>query len=283
MSDEIRLNPGHPSHRPITSLLGVLLSFLRMNLSEELRYPMPFVLRQMSFLAELAVFYFVAQLIGDSSAVGGDYFTFVVIGIGVSRMLQPTLGGFGVDLQRAQSRGTLESWLVEPVSWISLPFAMSIWSIMVGVVSGLAILIVGTAFGARYALGGAIVTVPLLAVGLVASSATGILIAGQTVVAKRAAPVLQLYTLAASLLGGMLFPITLLPAWLRALSWLIPHTYVINAARAALMPQTVAGAVDPSLALLALALFSAIIMPLGLWSLSRWLQLGRRLGVLGGY
>lgn len=265
------------------SMLAVVGAFLRMSLAEELRFPMPFVLQQVSFVAPLALYFFVARLIGDSSQVGGDYFTFVVIGMVVNRMLQSTLGGFGADLQRAQNRGSLEAWLVEPVPWIALPFAMSLWSIVIGVVSGTIIFAISLLMGARYDLGGLLEVVPLLALGLVASSATGILIAGQTLVAKRASPVLQIYTLAASILGGLLFPVTLLPGWLRALSWLIPHTYVINAARMALMPEAVAGAVEVPTALAALAIFSVVVMPLGLWSMSRWLQFGRRLGVLGGY
>lgn len=271
------------TERTAGKIRGVVAAFLRMSLAEELRFPMPFVLKQVGFVAPLAIYFFVARLIGDSDQVGGDYFTFVVIGLVVTRMLHATLGGFGADLQRAQNRGSLEAWLVEPIPWLALPFAMSLWSIVEGVVSGAIIFAVSLLLGARYEFGGVLSTLALLALGLMASSAMGILIAGQTLVAKRASPILQVYNLAASILGGMLFPVTLLPAWLRALSWLIPHTYVINAARSALMIQPVAGEIEVRVALTALAVFCIIVLPLGLFSLSRWLKLGRRLGVLGGY
>lgn len=264
-------------------IVAVVSAFLRMSLAEELRFPVPFVLKQLGFVVPLAVYFFVARLIGNSSQVGNDYFTFVVIGVIVNRMLQSTLGGFGADLQRAQSRGSLEAWLVEPIPWLALPFAMSLWSIVEGVVAGVVIFAVSLLLGAMYDFGGILEMIALLALGLVASSAMGILIAGQTLVAKRASPILQIYTLAATILAGVLFPITLLPDWLRALSWIIPHTYVINAARMALMPEPVAGAIDVPIALSALAVFCIAVLPLGLFSLSRWLQLGRRLGVLGGY
>ncbi|MGH2543440.1 MAG: ABC transporter permease, partial [Ardenticatenaceae bacterium] len=96
-------------------------------------------------------------------------------------------------------------------------------------------------------------------------------------------PIVALYGMAASLLAGVLFSVDLLPGWLRALSWLVPHTYVINAARDVLMHAPVAGSVPFPSAVIALLVFIAITFIPGLLALSRSLDYARELGTLSGY
>ena len=86
-----------------------------------------------------------------------------------------------------------------------------------------------------------------------------------------------------SLLAGSLFPVSLLPEWLQVLSWAIPHTYVINAARTVLMDDPGAFAISFSNATLALLVFNVVVMSLGLWVFSRSLEYGRKMGLLSGY
>ena len=119
---------------------------------------------------------------------------------------------------------------------------------------------------------------------MLASLAIGVLSGSVVVLAKRGDPVLTLYTIAASLLSGALFPVELLPAWLRWLSWLLPQTYVISALRHLLMPQ---GELLPGAsigqAVLGLSVFVLIGLPLALWVFGRAMEAGRRMGVLSGY
>ena len=82
----------------------------------------------------LVLSFFIGQLIRDER-VGNDYLTFVSIGLGVTSMLGGALSGFGMSLQRAFQRGTLETYLVEPVPWTFLPFAMNTWQVLLGLVN----------------------------------------------------------------------------------------------------------------------------------------------------
>ena len=90
-------------------------------------------------------------------------------------------------------------------------------------------------------------------------------------------------TLAASLLGGALFSIDQLPGWLRWFSFLIPHTYVINSARAVLMPDPGSFFMPFGVAAATLLIFNLVFLSLGLWLVSRSLQFARREGILGEY
>ena len=72
--------------------------------------------------------------------------------------------------------------------------------------------------------------------------------------------------------------------WLQAFSWVIPHTYVIQALRRVLMPS---GEVLPGpttgQALIALLVFSAIAYPIALTIFGRTMDYGRKIGALSGY
>ena len=57
---------------------------------------------------------------------------FTVIGFATTALLSAAMIGFGNTLQRAFQRGTMETFLVEPVPWTTLPLAMNQWQVMNG-------------------------------------------------------------------------------------------------------------------------------------------------------
>jgi ABC-2 type transport system permease protein len=65
-----------------------------------------------------------------------------------------------------------------------------------------------------------------------------------------------------ALLGGVLYPITVLPAWLQIFSYLLPITYSLRGMRHALLQGYSLEAL--SLDILALIVFSVLLLPLGM-------------------
>lgn len=254
-----------------------------MDYIEDISYPLSTILKQVGIVAPVFVYFFIGELVGENPEVGNDYFTFAVIGVGVTTILQAALSGFGGSLQRAQNRGTFETLLVEPVPWTFLPFAMNLWRIVVGSFSGSLIFLLGLALGATYILAGFPKLIVLIFLGVLASMGIGIVAASLMVLAKRSQPVLTLYGLAASLFAGALFSVDQLPPFLKALSWLIPHTYVINSARAVLMEDPGTFFIPFNQAVLALTVFNIFIFAIGLWLFSKALQYARKMGLLSGY
>ncbi len=280
MSPRTRRRLKRSPNRPTPSIAA---AFLRMDFIEEISYPASLVLSELGTVMPVFVFFFIGELVGESSAVGGDYFTFAVLGLAVTASLQGALGGFGGSLQRALNRGTLETLLVEPVPWTFLPFAMNLWRILMGVMEGGLILILGAILGAQYNLAGAGAFLVLLFLGIIANMAIGIVAASVLVLAKRSKPFLTLYGMAASLLAGSLFSVSQLPEWLRVFSWAIPHTYVINASRTVLMDDPGTFMVPFTTAVTALLIFDVVVFTVGLWLFSRSLEYGRKMGMLSGY
>ena len=274
---------GKSLRREIRRLWAVTIAFLRIYVIDEITYPASFVMTEIGVLAPVFIYYFVGELVGERADVGGDYFTFAVIGMAVSAVLQAALAGFGNALQAAQNRGLFESFLVEPVPWLYLPVAMNLYRVLLGMVNGFLLIGVGLLFGVSINGAGLPQFLILLSLGVVASVAVGIAAAAVGILAKRAQPLLTLYGLAASLLGGALFSVAQLPDFLRWLSYAIPHTYVINAARSVLMDNPGSFVMSFDTAVWALLGFCAVVLTSALWLFNRTLQYARTEGILSGY
>ena len=118
---------------------------------------------------------------------------------------------------------------------------------------------------------------------LTSAMAIGILSAAVLMLTLKSQPVLQIYSIVASILGGSVFPVTVLPGWLQPLSYLIPHTYAINGARTAFTANPGDFTISFQQSAVALGVFSIIVLPLGIWLFGRSLEYARRMGLLSGY
>jgi ABC-2 type transport system permease protein len=254
-------------------------AFFRLGLQQELSYPMGFVTSQFSAFLPVFIFFFVAKLVERP-----DYFTFVVIGLVAAKFVDAGVRGFSTEIDIAINRGWLEMFLVEPLHWRLLPVSMVQWRAVQGIVSSGLMVAISVLLGARFDTDGIPIALAIIALGLVAGLAIGTLSASLKVLAKQGDPILFIYGLLVQVFSGVYFPIDILPAPLRWISWLIPHTYVIVALRGALMsggPES--AAITSTEALLALGLFCLVVFPLALWVYGRALEYGRKLGVLSGY
>jgi ABC-2 type transport system permease protein len=265
------------------SVLTLAGAFLRKDATEEFSYPLALLLTELGLFVPMIAYLFVGDLVGSSDVIGGDYFTYAAIGISVTVMLGSALMGFGYALQQSQTRGQFETLLVEPVPWLFLPVTMNAWKTVLGTVNGILVLTVAGILGANFIMGGLPQLAILILLGITAETGIGILAASLMVVAKRAQPVLTLYGLAASLLGGALFSVDQLPSWIRWASYLVPRTYVINASRTLLMEDPGTFVISFQTAVVVLSIFTIIVLPLGLWLLWRSMQYARREGILAGY
>jgi ABC-2 type transport system permease protein len=259
------------------------MAFLRADVVEEMSYPMSLVLGQLGIVVPIFVSFFIADLVGDSREVGGDYLTFATIGLAMGAALQATLQGFGNRLQQIQDRGLFESILVEPIKWLWMPVAMNQWNMFRGFINAILLLLIGSALGADIQLSGIPATLAVVLAGMAAVSSIGILSASLMVLAKRSQPVVILYGLAASIFGGALFSLSQLPDWLRPISYLFPHTYVLNGVRSALMEDPGTFILTVPEALLGLGITTVVVGGVGLFLFQKSLQTARELGLLSGY
>ena len=260
-------------------------AFLRLGWRQAISYPLGFFMSQISNFLPILIFFFVSDLVTrPGRTFGGDYFSSVVIGLIGVKLLDSGLRGFGMQMDIAINRGWLEMFLVEPVRWRFLPIAMSQWPNVLGIFAVATMVALALALGATFEPSGIPIALAIGALGMFAGLAIGTMSAAIKVLAKSGDPILLLYTLMAQLFSGVYFPVDSLPSGLRWVSYLMPHTYVIQGLRKALLPDGADLAGPSSLAtVLTLLIFSVLAYPLAIWIWGRALEYGRKLGVLSGY
>ncbi len=260
-------------------------AFLYLGWSTAIKYPLGFISQQIGTLGPVVVYFFVAGFVeSDTPEVGGDYFTFVMVGLVALQTLNAGLRALTNQIDLAVSRGFFETILAQPIRWNSLPYAMAAWPVFNAAVAAAVVSITALILGATIDTGGLATAIGVGGLGMLAGLAIGALAAGVKVLAKRGDPVLAFYSLGALVFSGVYFPIDQIPAAVRWLSYLFVHTYVVAGMRHALLPLK-DGLTGPSggEAIAVLVLFVVLLTPLSIWVFGRAMRFGRKMGLLAGY
>ncbi|WBB69603.1 ABC transporter permease [Micromonospora sp. WMMD812] len=255
--------------------LDTCAAYVRIDLVEERMFPLTTILRYAAVVFPVLLYFFQGTFLNAT-----DAFVFMLIGASVTTGFQDALTALTNRLQFAQERGTLETYLVEPVPWALIPIAMNIWRTVTGTVMACFMVAFGCLLGARIEWRAIPFALLIFLVGIAACNAIGTLAASFIILFKRGEPVIMLYSLAAAVLGGTLFPISVLPDWIRWVSYLVPHSYVISAERQLLMANPPAEGLSPLTSLLVLVGFCMAMFAVGLVVFDRSLKLARKLGIL---
>jgi len=263
----------------------VSFAFLGLGLSTALKYPLGFISEQIRVLGPVIVYFFIAGFVeAEGPEVGGDYFTFVMVGIVAMQTLNAGLRALTNQIELSVTRGWFEMILIEPVRWSVLPFAMAQWPVFKAVVTAIVVSLTALVLGATIDVSGVPAAIGVGALGVIAGLAIGALASSVKVLAKRGDPLLTFYSLAAMVFSGVYFPVDQLPDVLRWASYLFVHTYVISGMRHALLPID-AGLTGPhhTVSLLVLIAASVVLTPIAIWTFGRAMEFGRRMGLLAGY
>jgi ABC-2 type transport system permease protein len=239
---------------------------------------------QLTALAPIIVYVFVGHMVSTKAPVGGDWFSFVVVGVVVLRVLGAAVAGTAEEVDEATQQGRLEILLTTPVNARALPFLLTEWPLITRTVTGGLLLAVGLALGARFHLAGAPVALLLMTLGLAAAIGIGFIAVAMQMLVKKSGAVHQLHAFAVATVAGAYFPTSLLPQPLRTCSWALPETWVLVGVRRAVLmrPNELDGPSTP-VVIAVLAVLALVLCPLGLWVYGRALRTARRTGLLVGY
>jgi ABC-2 type transport system permease protein len=257
--------------------LAELFAFFWRDISIARTYRTIFVMEAVEALFGVAMFYYVARFV-DSPQLqhalpqGGSYFAFSLIGFVFLDYLNAAMDAFDRSLQEARDAGALEHLLVTQTSLPMLltgsaayPFAASTVRIAVYLAWGTLI------FGFPLHAANWTAVAAVLVATFLAFSGLGILSASYLLLFKRGNPAKWFLLGISGVVGGMLFPVGILPDWLQFLAKLNPVTYALDAMRAALLGGEGLHGVWKPLAVL--LLFAAALLPLSMlvfaWCLRR--------------
>lgn len=265
----------------------LLWSFLVRDFYTEISYRLAFLMGFSGVFFSAFTFYFVSELIGDRASpyldqYDSDYFSFVIIGLAFGGYFGLGLTGFARKLREAQTTGTLEAMVMTPTPVSLIVIGSALWSYVFATFRVLVYLLLGTLVftlqlgGANYL--GALAS---LLLSIIAFASIGIMAAGIIMVIKRGEPLTALLGAFANLIGGIYYPVEIMPGWLRQFSHLIPVTYAVRAMRLALLADASWSELAPDL--LVLSGFTAVLFPLSLVVFRYSVELARRDGSLAQY
>ena len=244
------------------------LTFIKRDFIIATSYRFAFLLQIAGILFSVLTFYFLARMFGGTAVpylepYGGDYFSFVLIGIAFSTYLMTGLGSFSGSIRNEQMMGTLEAMLVTPTRTSVIIVFSALWNFIFTSIRVLAYLLVGVfLFDVNMSNANIVAALITLILTIICFSSLGILSASFIMVLKQGDPINWAFSAVSGLLGGVFYPITVLPQWLQNFSHILPITYSLRAMRHALLQGYSLAALAPDI--VALALFSLVMLPLGI-------------------
>lgn len=264
-----------------------ILAFIKRDFSITASYRLSFFFQFFGIFFSVVTFYFIAKLFGRAAtpyleSYGGDYFSFVLIGIAFSDYLGVGLGTFAGTIREGQMLGTLEAMLVTPTRIHTIVLFSSLWQFLLTSIRVLVYILLGVFFfGVNMTRPNIPAALLILILTILAFSSLGIISASFIMVFKRGNPLNWLINSSFTLLGGVLFPITILPDWLQKISYLLPITYSLRAMRHALLQSYSFQAL--SFDILMLALFSVVLLPLSIYAFKIGVRKAKKDGSLTHY
>ena len=265
----------------------ILWAFLRRDFLNEVSYKLSFCLQLLGIFPAVLMFFFLSRLVGNTisnplAPYGGSYFPFVLIGIAVQNYLTLALSSFSGSLRESQLSGTLEAVLATPVSLPVFLTGAALYSFVFNALRIFVYLGAGTLlFQVHFNWDRLPAALGAISLTIAAFSGLGIFGAAFIILFKRGDPVNWIFSVISWLLGGVYYPVSILPEWLQKVADVIPMTHALEALRMILLTED--GLSSFGGHLIGLGLWAVIGLPLSLFCFRYALNQARIQGSLGHY
>jgi len=264
-----------------------LLGFLKRDMLEILSYRFKLFMNIGSLMIGVFFIFFIGKTFSNSFSAylaryGNDYFAFALVGMTVSTFVSTGLYSLSNQISEAQVEGTLEALLVTPTSANMILFGNSLWSFVDSFLEsvlylGIAIVIIGLEISiVKIAL-----VLLILALTFLCFLSLGMISAAFIMAFKRGNPINLIFGTSSYFLGGLVFPIEVLPVPLQKVSFFLPITHASTAVREILLVPGNQGDWLPTIGFL--GFFALIVGPAGLFFLKLSLSRAKRDGSLVQY
>lgn len=266
----------------LRSSLRAFKVILRRDLTVYLSYRSRLVSQAMTSIFSLTLFYYVSRLVHVSGfASPADYFGFVIVGIALVGVLYSCFS-VAETVRQELIAGTFERLVLSPFGPVRSVIAMAVFPLLYAFVLAAFTLTVGwLVFGLHLHWQTVPLAVPAMALALLAFLPFGLAFAALTVVMKQGNVGVSWVIALISLVGGLYFPITLLPEWVQTATKLQPFTPATEMLRHLLVDSPQASSALVTIA--RVAAFAAVLLPISIWCLGRAIQEGQRRGTIVEY
>ncbi|PYV07070.1 MAG: ABC transporter permease [Acidobacteria bacterium] len=236
--------------------------FFKRDLMTDISYKLSFAFQVVDILVGIGTFYFLARILGRGAFRGYEPFAFILVGTAVNGYMTTSLTCFAQAIRGNQPLATLKAVLATPTSPIAFVLFSSLYPILRAAFDAGVYILGGVMFGMSLARVDVLAVTLLFFLSVLAFNSIGILSATFTLVFKRGDPLLWLFAGLSWLLGGVFYPVEVLPRFLRDAAQLLPITHALTGMRAALLHGASVRDLLPQIGLL--ALFGLVGLPLSL-------------------
>jgi ABC-2 type transport system permease protein len=241
-----------------------LLAFLKKDVLNASSYKLAFTMRFIGIFFSVVSFFFVSRLIPGRAVVdyGGDYFSFVLIGLALTNFIGLGMNSFSGIIRNMQTTGTIETVLSSRTKLSSFLVGSSLWSYFMSILN-VAIYFIFGIFFFRMELNANIpAAILILILNTICFSAIGIIAASMILIFKKGDPLTWIFGSLSGLLGGTLYPITIMPDFLQKIAEILPITHALRAMRHAVIQGYSLAALSSDI--LFLLVFALALIPISM-------------------
>ncbi len=219
-----------------------LLSIMKRDLLTALTYKLAFAAGYIGLAMQLFLFiYFVKMFEAGTlpvlAAYGGDPIAYVMVGAAGWAYLWSSVNAASTAIKTEMTRGTFEYMFLTPVSPYTLFVAYTLRGILISSILIVFYLIIG--FGVFHVelQGNYLYAVFIMALSLLIMSGLGMAIAGLKIYYKQLGTLVAIFQTMAVFFSNVYFDISVLPSFLRPVSYIFPTYYSITALKLALLSE----------------------------------------------
>jgi ABC-2 type transport system permease protein len=262
--------------------LSAFYAVVRRDFHIFLSYRTRLVSQVLTSIFSLTLFYYVSRLVHvDGFTTPDRYFGFVVVGIALVGVLYSCFA-VSETIRQELVAGTFERLLLSPFGGVRGAVATSIFPLaysfmMAAVTLGLGAVV----FGMELHWSTVPLALPALILALLAFLPFGLFFTALTIATKQANVGASWVIALLSIVGGLYFPIALLPSWAQFAAQVQPFTPATELLRHLLVDAPMETSVG--LALVKIVGFAEILVPISLYALYRAIRLGQRRGTIIEY
>ena len=267
----------------VASYTGAAAAIVRRDFLLMTSYRFRFFTQLLTAFFSLTLFYYISRLVNVGHGISSDdYYAFAVTGLMTLQVINSTLATPSITLRQELVAGTFEKVALSPFGPAAGIVSMMLFPLLYTMVTVVLMLgFAGLVFGLALQWSTAALSIPIGFLGALAFMPFGVLMIAGVLVAKQAMSGTNWVVAGISLVGGLYFPVALLPSWIQWASEVQPFTPAVNLMRYVLLglPMT-----EPAwLAVTKLILFAGVFLPISLWALNKAVRISTRRGTMIEY
>jgi ABC-2 type transport system permease protein len=233
-------------------------------------------------LFTITLFYYISRLLTAKTIHSpGGYFGFVIVGLVIVQILTISLGVMPVTVRQELVSGTIERFLVSAHGPVNGILGTMLFPRINAIFSGVLLLTLAAVIFGLPVASTAVLAIPVALLGVVAFMPFAFFLVSLVMAFKQASSATQFIVAGIAIVGGLYFPVTVLPGWISWTAEVQPFTPATDLLRHLLINTAL---VHPAgVELLKLVGFIIVLLPFGVMLLRASIRYGQRTGTVAEY